>query len=252
MSNQWNAGEYQSRYSFVWEAAGELIGLLAPQPGERILDLGCGPGQLTARIAESGAMVTGIDRSEAMIAQARGNYPLLDFRLGDAASFTLDERTDAPVDAVFSNAVLHWVTDASGVARCIERALKPGGRFVCEFGGRGNIASVARALEEATGQKQSDWYYPSISEYSAVLEGNGLEVRFATLFDRPIQVEGANGMDDLLKTFRSALTAEARAEVVARLRPERFDGGVWTFDYRRLRVVAVKPAVKHNADRETP
>lgn len=239
MGNEWNAGEYQNRYSFVWEAAGDLIGLLAPQPGERILDLGCGPGQLTARIAESGAAVIGIDRSEAMIAQARANYPLLDFRLGDAASFALD----APVDAIFSNAVLHWVTDASGAARCIERALKPGGRFVCEFGGRGNIASVARALEAVTGEKQADWYYPSISEYSAVLEGNGLEVRFATLFDRPIQVEGDNGMDDWLKTFRSSLTPEARAATVARLRPERFDGRGWTLDYRRLRVVAVKPAL---------
>jgi trans-aconitate methyltransferase len=237
-SNQWNAGEYQNRYSFVWEAAGELIGLLAPQPGERILDLGCGPGQLTARIAASGATVIGIDRSEAMLAQAGGNYPLLDFRLGDAASFSLE----TPVDAVFSNAVLHWVTDAPGVAQCIERALKPGGRFVCEFGGRGNIASVVRALKAVRGEDQGDWYYPSISEYSTVLEGNGLEVRFATLFDRPILVEGANGMDDWLKTFRSSLTPEARAEVVARLRPERFDGRAWTLDYRRLRVVAVKPA----------
>jgi trans-aconitate methyltransferase len=242
MSNQWNAGEYQNRYSFVWAAAEDLIGLLAPQPGERILDLGCGPGQLTARIAESGAAVIGIDRSEPMIAQARGNYPFLDFRLGDAACFTLDAPLEARMDAVFSNAVLHWVPDASGVAQCIERALKPGGRFVCELGGRGNIASVARALEEVTGHTQADWYYPSISEYSAVLERNGLEVRFATLFDRPIQVEGVNGMDDWLKTFRSALVPEMRDAVVARLRPERFNGGAWTLDYRRLRVVAVKPA----------
>ena len=237
MSNKWNANAYQDRYSFVWEAAGDLIGLLAPQAGERILDLGCGPGQLTARIAESGATVIGIDRSEAMIAQARGNYPLLDFRLGDAASFALER----PVDAVFSNAVLHWVPDASGVAQCTERVLKPGGRFVCEFGGLGNIASVVRALEEVTGEKQTDWYYPSISEYSSVLERNGLEVCFATLFDRPTKVEGVDGMDDWLKTFRSALTPELRKAVVTRLRPGRFDGGVWTLDYRRLRVVAVKP-----------
>jgi|SRR5579863_3842668 len=244
MSNQWNAGEYQNRYSFVWEAAGDLIGLLAPQPGERILDLGCGPGQLTARIAESGAAVIGMDRSEPMIALARGNYPLLDFRLGDAASFTLN----GPVDAVFSNAVLHWVPDACGVAKSIQRALKPGGRFVCEFGGSGNVASLVRALEEVTGEKQTDWYYPSISEYSAVLESNGLEVRLATIFDRPIQVEGVEGMDDFLKTFRSALAPETRAAVVARMRPERFDGRAWTLDYRRLRVVAVK----YNAERKTP
>jgi trans-aconitate 2-methyltransferase len=236
VSNQWNANEYQNRYSFVWEAAGSLIGLLAPQAGERILDLGCGPGQLTARIAESGAEVIGIDHSEAMIAQARGNFPFLDFRPGDATSFTLE----SPVDAVFSNAVLHWVTDASGVARCIERALKPGGRFVCEFGGRGNVASVVRALEEVTGKKQTDWFYPSISEYSAVLESHGLEVRFATLFDRPIQIEGANAMDEWLKTFRSALTPELRAAAAERLRPERFDGQAWTLDYRRLRIIAAK------------
>jgi trans-aconitate methyltransferase len=232
----WNASEYQNRYSFVWQAAGDLIGLLSPQPGERILDLGCGPGQLTARIAESGATVVGIDRSEAMIAQARANYPLLDLRVADATNFYVD----APVDAVFSNAVLHWVTDASGAARCIERALKPNGRLVCELGGRGNIASVTRALEEVTGEKQSDWYYPSVAEYSAVLEQNGLEVRFATLFDRPVRVDGVNGMDDWLKTFRSALPPEIRAAVVDRLRPRSFDGLAWTLDYRRLRIIAVK------------
>jgi trans-aconitate 2-methyltransferase len=241
MPNQWNAGEYQDRYSFVWKAAADLIGLLDPQPGERVLDLGCGPGQLTARIAESGATVIGMDYSEAMIALARGNYPFLDFRLGDAASFTLDAPDDAPVDAVFSNAVLHWVADAAGVAQCIERVLKPAGRFVCEFGGRGNIASVVRAIEEATGEKQTEWYYPSISEYSAVLERSGLEVRFAKLFDRPIQIDGVNGMEDWLKTFRASFSPETRAAVAARLRPERFDGVNWTLDYRRLRVIAVKP-----------
>src|SRR2546428_1687901 len=121
MEKKWDPAGYQSRHSYVWEHGESLIELLAPQPGERILDVGCGSGQLTARIAASGAVVIGLDRSAEMLAEARKNFPSVEFRLADAANFEIEE----PVDAVFSNAALHWMKDAAGVGASIARALKP-------------------------------------------------------------------------------------------------------------------------------
>ena len=159
----WDAARYQARHSYVFEYGEDLIGLLDPQPGERILDLGCGSGQLTAKIAESGADVTGLDRSAEMIAEARRNFPSLKFELGDAASFTVD----APFDAVFSNAVLHWVKDADGTAASVARALRSGGRFVLEMGGKGNTQAVMDAVREVAGPIETPWYFPSIGPTGA-------------------------------------------------------------------------------------
>lgn len=220
--------------------------LLAPAAGERILDLGCGTGQLTAEIAKRGALVTGLDNSADMLVQARSNYPNLTFVAGDATGFRLTER----FDAVFSNAALHWVKNADAAAQSIALALRPGGRFVAEFGGKGNIARVMAALRAVFGAeagRRCPWYYPGIAEYASVLERYGLEVRQAALFDRPTPVEGENGMEDWLQMFCGSyfqhLPAEAaqerRREIVERLRPQCYRDGIWTVDYRRLRVVAV-------------
>jgi trans-aconitate methyltransferase len=259
----WDAQSYQSRHSYVFKHGEGLVELLDPKPGERILDLGCGSGQLTAKIAEAGAHVIGIDLSPDMIAQARANYPQIefdiDFSVADATSFTLDQ----PVDAVFSNAVLHWVKDAAAAIECVYRALKPGGRFVMEQGGYGNTRTVLAAVREVAGELESPWFYPTIGEYSALLERTGgpqplcaskklerqgFEVRFATLFDRPTTVEGENGLEDWLKMFGGKLFAgipedrqvEIRRELADRLRPAMYRDGNWIIDYRRLRVVAVK------------
>ena len=181
-SSPWDAARYQDRHSFVWRYGASLLEQLNPQPGERILDVGCGTGQLTAEIARSGAQVVGLDNSAGMLSQARQNYPDLTFVLGDASAFDFPE----PFDAVFSNAALHWVKDADGAASCIARALRRGSRFVAEFGGKGNIASVQAALRAVLGPSadlQSPWYYPSVGEYASVLERYGLEVRNASLFD---------------------------------------------------------------------
>jgi trans-aconitate methyltransferase len=236
MKQAWDAARYQSRHSYVFAYGESLIELLEPRAGERILDLGCGSGQLTAKIAETGAEVTGIDRSEEMIAEARRNFPLLQFDVADAANF----RLDAPVDAVFSNAALHWVKDADGVARSVARGLRPGGRFVLEMGGKGNTHAVMDAVRQVVGPVELPWYYPSVAEYASVLERHGFEVSFATLFDRPTRVEGEDGLEDWLKMFAASITgtAEARREVANRLRPKMFHDGAWTLDYRRLRIVA--------------
>jgi trans-aconitate methyltransferase len=247
-SGAWDAARYQDKHSFVWRYGADVLQLLDPQNGERILDLGCGTGQLTAEIARRGASVTGLDNSTDMLADARRNFPELTFVAGDAARFEFPES----FDAVFSNAALHWVKDATGAARSIAGALRPGGRFVAEFGGKGNIASVQRALRTVLGptaDRDSPWYYPSIGEYSAVLEQQGFEVRQASLFDRPTPLEGEGGMDHWLRMFllpsylRGMPSERADAilgQLVAVLRPELYKDGLWTVDYRRIRVVAIR------------
>jgi trans-aconitate methyltransferase len=244
----WDAQRYQQRHSYVYEYGQAVLDLLAPQAGERILDLGCGSGQLTAAIAATGALVIGTDSSPEMLAEARAHFPQLDFRQADAADFSLD----TPVDAVFSNAVLHWVKDAAGVARSVRAALKPGGRFVVEFGGRGNVQSVLRAIRSVLGadkESESPWYFPSIGEYASLLEQHGFEPRRALLIDRPTRLEGEDGMEDWLAVFARGFVEhldeverkKVWREVAAHLRPANYNNGVWTVDYVRLRIVAVSP-----------
>ncbi len=247
MESDWDARLYERSHSFVWKHGAALLDLLAPQPGERILDLGCGTGHLTARLAEAGAAVVGIDNSAAMIEQARREYPALHFETADARTFAFAE----PFDAVFSNAALHWVRPPEPVIACVRRALKPGGRFVAEFGGKGNVRAVAGALAEAARavgapEPEDPWYFPSVGEYAGLLERAGLEVGFAALFDRPTPLEGEQGMRRWVEMFGGAwlgAVPAARREdffrlIEEQLRPALYRDGVWTADYRRLRVQA--------------
>lgn len=246
---KWDAGLYENRHSFVWKMAGDLVELLGPKPGEQILDVGCGTGQLTAKIAESGAQVIGIDQSAEMIRQAREQFPAIRFEVGDARQLALVET----FDAVFSNAALHWVKEADQVARAIRHRLRPGGRFVAEFGGQGNIAGLLAAVEKAWNKLGiarrfvNPWYYPSLGEYAALLENHGFEVTYATLFDRPTTLEeGERGLRNWLEMFGASilkrLPAEVREralqEVQSAARPALWREGSWVLDYRRLRVVA--------------
>jgi trans-aconitate methyltransferase len=241
----WDPGRYQARHSYVWDHGASLLDLLDPLPGERILDVGCGPGQLTYRIAERGATVIGIDSSPDMIGEARQNFPKLEFRLADATTFEIDPK----VDAVFSNAALHWIKNAPAAAARIYAALKPGGRFIAELGGKGNVASVEQAVRDIAGPVEDPWYFPTVGEYATVLEHAGFEVSQATLFDRPTRVEGEDGMDDWLLMFGGVLLAgmeearrrDIRRAVVERLRPTHYRDSGWTIDYRRLSIVATKP-----------
>ncbi|HUY92905.1 MAG TPA: methyltransferase domain-containing protein [Pirellulales bacterium] len=255
----WDAGLYDKRHSFVYQYGADLLELLAPRAGERILDLGCGAGHLTAQIAERGAESLGLDASPEMIDQARRNHPERAFAVADATQFEVAE----PFDAVFSNAVLHWVKPPEKAVERITAALKPGGRFVAEFGGQGNVAAIIEAAGQAVSSALSrdagdvnPWYFPSIGQYAALLEAFGLEVRYATLFDRPTRLnEGEQGLANWLEMFGApcftmlveADRPRAITDAVERARPRLFREGQWTADYRRLRVVAIKtfPALLH-------
>ncbi len=251
-STAWDADLYQSRHAFVWQLGKGPLELLTAKKGERVLDLGCGTGQLTAEIAAAGAEVFGLDQSEQMVAQARRNFPKLRFELGDARTFSVEET----FDAVFSNAVLHWVKPADAAVERVWRALKPGGRFVAEFGGHGNVKHLCAAIRssmEQLGYHQFDalfpWYYPTIAEYAGLLERRGFDVTFGLLFDRPTPLEGESGIRDWVRMFGGAFLGAVRPEdhdrflqlVADRLRPTQFYDGRWHADYRRLRVVAHRP-----------
>jgi len=190
-----------------------------------------------------------MDASADMIRRAREQQPGLEFFVGDVTDFAVDR----PFDAVFSNATLHWVTRAEDAARRIFAAVRPGGRFVAEFGGKGNVRRVSAAIAEALEavgapafERVAPWYFPSVAEYATLLERVGFEVMFATLFDRPTAVEG--GIRAWVEMFGStmidAVPAGRREDFFARLEQAGGDlekDGQWHADYRRLRVVAIRP-----------
>ncbi|HZP25691.1 MAG TPA: methyltransferase domain-containing protein [Dehalococcoidia bacterium] len=249
----WDSASYDRNFAFVWQYGESLIELLAPQPGERILDVGSGTGHLTARIAESGAEAVGLDADADMIARARENYPACEFVQANAVSFAFEE----PFDAVFSNATLHWVKPPEAAARCIATVLKPGGRFVAELGGRGNIEGIKSAIIAARTDaglamrpEMIPWYYPNVPEYVALLDSVGLETTFAHLFPRLTPLDGGeSGLRGWLTMFATALTSDLSdqqrealiQDIERRLRPTLFREGRWWADYLRLRIVAVKP-----------
>ncbi len=250
-SPQWDAELYDNKHEFVSQLATDLVKLLSPKPGERILDLGCGTGHLTYKIATS-TEVLGIDSAVTMIEKARINYPNIQFEVADAAKLEFK----AQFDGVFSNAVLHWVKPPEKVITGVWNALKPGGRFVAEFGGKGNINLILTALHNAikanelsSNENLNTNYFPSIAEYGTLLENQGFKFTFANLFDRLTPLaDGEQGIANWLKMFRSKLLAlypeEVQIKIIAgvedELRPTLYKNSQWFADYRRIRIVAVK------------
>ena len=247
---KWDPVLYDSRHSYVYGYGEDLLNLLSAQPGERILDVGCGNGHLTKRIAEYGAQVVGIDSSSEMIEAARSAHPEIEFLVWDVTDLSFTEN----FDAVFSNAALHWEPEAERAVMRIANALRVGGRFVAEFGGRGNIARIHNAVEKIIRARggsppATGWYFPSIGEYAPLLEAHGLAVESAWLFDRPTAMEaGEEGLQSWLEMFGGRLLGqlpfEAKQGVIRDvedlLRPVLWQDGHWTVDYRRIRIVARK------------
>ncbi|GAB3914198.1 class I SAM-dependent methyltransferase [Larkinella knui] len=245
----WNADSYTEKHAFVFHYGAGLLDVLAPQPGEVILDLGCGSGELTRQIADRGAAVMGLDSSESMLVKARQQFPTLDFRLGDATTFELPQR----FDAIFSNAVLHWVTDYEAAICQIRKHLKPGGRLVAEFGGKDNVRQITDEVAHQLQKRGYDlavwwWYFPSIGAYASALEKHGFRVTFAQHYDRDTLLNDPDkGIIDWVEQFGSnffkGVDPEDKAAVLeatqAALKPTLFRDGRWYADYKRLRVVAV-------------
>lgn len=247
MTQTWNPETYSRNAAFVPQLGSGVLEWLAPQSGENILDLGCGDGQLTELIAASGAVVTGIDASPEMVAAARARG--LAAEQGSAESLPC---ADQSFDAVFSNAVLHWVRGQDAMMGEVRRVLRPGGRFVAEMGGLGNIAAIrvafasvlARLGHASLGDRGN--YYPTPGAYTRRLTSHGFTVARMMFFPRPTPL-GAGGMTAWLNTFcRGALNAlpedlreTAVAETVSLLAPVLCDEeGNWTADYVRLRFAA--------------
>jgi len=245
MTQTWNPTAYADIGSFVPALGTGVLEWLAPQPGERILDLGCGDGQLTARLVTAGSEVVGVDSSESMIATARSRG--IDARVCNAEALPFH----AEFDAVFSNAAMHWVRDQDAMLAGVRRALKPGGRFVAEMGGHGNIAAIRVALMAVlerhglAGLEDGVNYYPSVESYTARLSSHRFSVETIQIIPRPTPLPA--GMHAWLTTFRNgvieAVPKELRLtvldETVNLLKPALCDEqGHWTGDYIRLRFIA--------------
>lgn len=255
-NQQWDAALYDGSHAFVARLGGDLFELLQPRAGERILDLGCGTGDLSEQIAAAGAHVVGIDTSAEMVAEAQRKYPALEFVQGDALALSTDQ-PHAHFDAIFSNAVLHWVKEPARALEGMAACLREGGRIALEMGGARNIGSIRKALGEALvahvehdeRHAESPWYFPSLSEYASLVEAAGLRVHSAWHFARPTRLEeGDSGLRNWLVMFAGVylrdLDEMVREDVLSaveqRLRADLFRDGAWWADYWRLRLVAYK------------
>jgi SAM-dependent methyltransferase len=242
-TSKWNAGDYARVGGFVAELGGAALDLLDPQPGERILDLGCGEGTLTKRITERGATVLGIDNSPEMVAAARANGVDAILLAAEDMQFFNE------FDAAFSNATLHWVLEKEQAARAIFRALKPGSRFAGEMGGEGNLKKLREALDEelvirgyVPPVEASNWY-ASPDELAVVYEAAGFDEIDARLIERPTAID--HGVAEWVTTFRRGWLDRAgvpeaeRAEIGAAV-ADRVGSNI--ADYVRLRFIMRKPA----------
>ncbi len=244
----WDPDRYARNARFVSDLGAPLIELVAPRPGERILDLGCGDGALTERLVACGCSVVGVDGSAEQVAAAKKRG--LDAHVMNGESLTFNHE----FDAVFSNAALHWMKRADAVIEGVRRALKPGGRFVAEMGGFGCVVKVRGAIKAALARRGIDgepldpWYFPTPQDYGGRLQAHGFTIDSIVLFDRPTVLPGT--LTAWLETFGEPFTSalppserdNLRREVEAALRPTLCGAdGIWRADYVRLRFAAHLP-----------
>ncbi|MFR8089362.1 MAG: class I SAM-dependent methyltransferase [Lachnospirales bacterium] len=250
MNIQWNAEEYRHHFQFVHHYGEDLLQLIDEPQGKRVVDLGCGNGALSAKLRDLGCHVTGVDASADMLGIARASYPDIPFIQGDLRTLQLD----TPADVLFSNAVFHWI-DARDQQRMlcqIASQLLPGGQLVCEFGGHGCAETVHAALERAFTRRQLTYprvfYFPTIGEYTPLLEHAGFKVVWAHLFDRWTQQSTQDGLSDWIHMFVKKPFENLSENVVTQiiqeaneeLRPVLYQEGHWYIDYVRIRIKAIK------------
>jgi len=246
MNQTWNPEQYDQNVRFVSDLGMPVVEMLSPQPDEKILDLGCGDGALTIKLAEFGCEVVGVDESAEQIeaAKARGlNAHVVD---GHQLNF------DSEFDAVFSNAALHWMKQPDDVIQGVWKALKSKGRFVAEFGGHGNVAAVTEALEQTLEKydvifsKLNPWYFPTAKDYQGRLETQGFQMETIELIPRPTPLPGDidDWFDVFVKNFLNKLDEQEQKDVYhdlkTSLKPILFQDEVWVVDYVRLRFSAFK------------
>jgi trans-aconitate methyltransferase len=249
--NKWDSELYDDKINFVSQLGKGVVELLNPLHGEQILDLGCGTGDLTNEIANAGAVPFGIDLSSSMIETARRKYPDIQFSVENAVGY----KTPKTFDAVFSNAALHWMKQAPKVVEAIWYALRPGGRFVAEFGGKGNVATIIQSISNGLAEygisatERNPWYFPSIGEYTTLLEKQGFRVTYATHFDRSTPLnDGANGLkhwmdmfsDDFFYGLPFSEKSTIYKKVIKDVKAELYKDDTWYADYKRIRIMAVK------------
>lgn len=244
--NEWNANTYNKHADFVSVLGLPVVDLLNPKANEKILDLGCGDGTLAMEIEKYGSKVIAVDLSEDMVARAKEKG--LDAHVMSVTELLY---VDA-FDAVFSNAVLHWVKESDLAVKNIYKALKSSARLVAEFGGHGNVHHIAEAMSEVFtrhpeyGVFDNPWYFPTVEEYTEILENNGFEVKYIECIPRPTPIDDiANWLTVFTNGVTEHLSLEQkeqfRFEVREILKEKIYsDDEGWVADYVRLRVEAVK------------
>ncbi|MDJ0625758.1 MAG: methyltransferase domain-containing protein [Candidatus Caenarcaniphilales bacterium] len=249
---RWDAHVYDTSLKYVADYGKELVDLLNPQKGESILDLGCGTGELSREIAKSGAIITGLDNSESMLEKAKSKNGNIKYLNQDITSFQASEE----YDAIFSNAVLHWITNQDKVLENLCKALKPNGRLVVELGAKDNVATIIGSIQELIKEEGypikevSDIvFFPSIAEYATLLESKGFWIESISQFKRPTLIlDGVQGFINWINVFGIILFENVPKDIKPKLiekaansmarkleKDERYFA-----DYVRLRVVARK------------
>lgn len=251
MNITWDSKGYTDHFTFVHQYGEDVLSLIGAAPGSFVVDLGCGNGALTEKLAQRGYRVLGVDASAQMLETARELHPSLSFMLADATAFELEEKADV----IFSNAVFHWI-DADRQPLLLANVvaqLKPGGQLVCEFGGYGCAERVHAALERTFAAHglvyPRTFYFPTIGQYAPLMEAAGLRLDYAVLFDRPTPQKGDHGLHDWIHMFvktpfegvapdvREAIVKEAVDSLRDALR--QLDG-TWIVDYVRIRLRAIR------------
>ena len=243
----WNAGLYEEKHGFVAEYGKGLLGFVPLNPHQVILDLGCGTGTLTSELAARAGTVLGLDASPDMVRAARARFPEIGFITADALALPFENR----FDVVFSNAVFHWLPDQDLLLKNIRRALKPGGRLVCEFGAKGNVGAIERAFARACGEQglryESRFTFPEADAFARLLAANHFTSELVVVYDRPTVLQnGVQGLRHWLRQFFAAelqpLPESTQVALMNRVeelaRRDLWNGEAWVADYWRLRVVA--------------
>lgn len=244
---EWDATEYDAEHDFVFKNGEALLAQMPKAPG-KVLDIGCGTGELSQALAEAGFDVVGIDQSEAMLDKAIAHFPAVEFKLGDILNFA---GKPAQYDALFSNACFHWIRAQDRLANVMHRLLKPNGVLVAEFGAAGNIQTiidgVSDQLAKLGSEYRSPFYFPTEDEYRDLLQRHGFQEVDIDVFDRPTSLKnGREGLRHFVAQFFASdlepLTPEQQATLFDQLddalAPKLWHGDHWEADYRRLRVRA--------------